>query len=536
MKQIKRIKIGGIKQKVFALTLATIILMMAVYTSVSIYQSRKLTELVRDTVESQQRLISAISEETMAGILDTNLTQITQMQARLSADLFSDAVRVVNVIADYAEKLFADPDDYPWRNVPLPDKEKNGEISVQLLTEEGIDVTEPETYRKMGLIGNLSDLMTAVYADANVDSCYVALPEGIMLLVDNHSASKFDENGEIIPIPIRERLWYTGARETGKLYYTDVTTDLFTGEISIMCSLPVYRNGELVAVIGVDLFLNDVSAAVNSMATEDSFVCIINQNGHAIFSPRSEGVFRVLPAGEATDLRNTGDTEFSGFVKDALADKTELRLINVDGEPCYVVGAPIQNVGWAIINVFSKSLADKPAAEMLERLNTIQAEATETFNDAMSTATKVTIGLIAAVVIISITSAYVLSKRIVKPLEAITGKVRSLGGSDLEFRMEDAYRTNDEIEVLAESFAMLSGKTLQYISEVERVTAEKERIGAELSLATRIQADMLPSIFPPFPGRNEFDIYASMDPAKEVGGDFYDFFLIDDDRLCMFIA
>ncbi|MBO4534639.1 MAG: PP2C family protein-serine/threonine phosphatase, partial [Clostridia bacterium] len=89
---------------------------------------------------------------------------------------------------------------------------------------------------------------------------------------------------------------------------------------------------------------------------------------------------------------------------------------------------------------------------------------------------------------------------------------------------------------LAEAFSMLSGKTLQYIAEVQRVTAEKERIGAELSLATRIQADMLPNVFPPFPERKEFDIYASMTPAKEVGGDFYDFFLVDDDHLGMVIA
>ena len=102
--------------------------------------------------------------------------------------------------------------------------------------------------------------------------------------------------------------------------------------------------------------------------------------------------------------------------------------------------------------------------------------------------------------------------------------------------MKDEFRTGDEIEVLAESFAMLSGKTLEYIDTVARVTAEKERIGAELSLATRIQADMLPNIYPAFPERTEFDIYATMDPAKEVGGDFYDFFLVDDDHLCMVMA
>ena len=62
------------------------------------------------------------------------------------------------------------------------------------------------------------------------------------------------------------------------------------------------------------------------------------------------------------------------------------------------------------------------------------------------------------------------------------------------------------------------------------------RIGSELGLAARIQADMLPNTFPAFPDRPEFDIYASMDPAKEVGGDFYDFFLVDDDHLCMVMA
>jgi sigma-B regulation protein RsbU (phosphoserine phosphatase) len=74
------------------------------------------------------------------------------------------------------------------------------------------------------------------------------------------------------------------------------------------------------------------------------------------------------------------------------------------------------------------------------------------------------------------------------------------------------------------------------MAENLRITAERERIGAELNVATRIQADMLPRIFPAFPQHREFDLYASMDPAKEVGGDFYDFFLIDEDHLAMVMA
>ena len=70
----------------------------------------------------------------------------------------------------------------------------------------------------------------------------------------------------------------------------------------------------------------------------------------------------------------------------------------------------------------------------------------------------------------------------------------------------------------------------------EKQQIESSRIETELTMASGIQADMLPNIYPAFPERSEFDIYATMDPAKEVGGDFYDFFLVDDDHLCMLIA
>ncbi len=97
-------------------------------------------------------------------------------------------------------------------------------------------------------------------------------------------------------------------------------------------------------------------------------------------------------------------------------------------------------------------------------------------------------------------------------------------------------RTGGELELLADNVKSLADGVSSYMTNLKTATAEKERIGAELSLATRIQADMLPNIYPAFPDRPEFDIYATMTPAKEVGGDFYDFFLIDDDHLCMVMA
>ena len=96
--------------------------------------------------------------------------------------------------------------------------------------------------------------------------------------------------------------------------------------------------------------------------------------------------------------------------------------------------------------------------------------------------------------------------------------------------------SGDEIENLSLTMAEMEGEMADFVTNLAAVTAEKERISTELSVATRIQAAMLPHIFPAFPDRSEFDIYATMDPAKEVGGDFYDYFLIDNDHLCMVMA
>ncbi len=96
--------------------------------------------------------------------------------------------------------------------------------------------------------------------------------------------------------------------------------------------------------------------------------------------------------------------------------------------------------------------------------------------------------------------------------------------------------SGDEIGHLYRSIRQMEIDIYAYIENLTSVTAEKERIGAELDVAKHIQASMLPSIFPAFPERPELDIYATMTPAKEVGGDFYDFFLVDDDHLVMVMA
>ena len=127
--------------------------------------------------------------------------------------------------------------------------------------------------------------------------------------------------------------------------------------------------------------------------------------------------------------------------------------------------------------------------------------------------------------------------RVIKPIVALKKATVDLVNNlstGKEFRLD--VHTGDEIEVLARSFERMDLAVKRYIEDNTQITAEKERIITELNLATRIQEGMLPNCFPPFPDRKEFDIYASMDPAKEVGGDFYDFFFTDNDHLAIVIA
>ena len=134
---------------------------------------------------------------------------------------------------------------------------------------------------------------------------------------------------------------------------------------------------------------------------------------------------------------------------------------------------------------------------------------------------------------------YVSDRRTSEGRSASTGVRRISTGEDGEECSAISklnIRTGDEIQALSEAIKTMELEINEYIQDLTTVTAEKERIGAELNVATQIQADMLPRIFPAFPEREEFDVYATMNPAKEVGGDFYDFFLVDDDHLAVVIA
>ena len=135
-------------------------------------------------------------------------------------------------------------------------------------------------------------------------------------------------------------------------------------------------------------------------------------------------------------------------------------------------------------------------------------------------------------------------KKISRPVENLARVAHSYygehSGEEDRQKLLDACREysgdNTEVGDLARSYISMVEDIGGYVTNLQKVTAEKERINAELSLASSIQAHMLPCIFPAFPDRDEFDVYASMTPAKEVGGDFYDFFMVDDSHMAVVMA
>ncbi len=147
------------------------------------------------------------------------------------------------------------------------------------------------------------------------------------------------------------------------------------------------------------------------------------------------------------------------------------------------------------------------------------------------------VALACFVIAVLVVILYLMMRRMIsKPLKKLTRDALGFASGERLVITTDVIHSGDEMQALSEAFAKMAGDIDAYTINLAAVTADRERIATELDVATRIQASMLPYIFPAFPDRAEFDIYATMLPAKEVGGDFYDFFLIDDNTLAVVMA
>lgn len=148
------------------------------------------------------------------------------------------------------------------------------------------------------------------------------------------------------------------------------------------------------------------------------------------------------------------------------------------------------------------------------------------------------IASVSAVTLIALLVFYIsIDRKVISPITQITESTTEMVDSlESDRAIEVDIHTGDELEELADAIGQMDLDLRKYVKELSAMTAERERIGVELNIAERIQAGMLPNKFPAFPDRNDFDLFAIMDPAKQVGGDFYDFFMTDDDHIALVMA
>ena len=526
--------IGGLQQKILNLVLIFMLAMIGVFSAVSFYQSKKLSKTVKDARDKQQQAIETVSQDTMHQVINGTLVKTTALQAYIADDMFADLKSDVMTMQTLAQQLFSHKDTITPHPFSLPDASKNGQPTAQVLHEKGVDY---KNSKYLGVAAHMSESMIAMYkSSGKLSNCFIGLADGTHICIDEQSANKFNENGTLSDFPVRERPWYISAAEKKQLCFSGIEYDTYTQKLCVTCSAPVIVDGELYGVVGADIFLDAMDDYVKNAANSTGLLCVINNEGQVIFSSDGGSAFKVETAANASDLRKSANTELADFITKSLKERTDLTQITVNNKPYYAAGAPMETVGWTVVTLVDKQATEVPAQQMIDQYDDINKKAQDSFDESSAWSKTTTMVMIALLLILGSATALWVASKIVKPVETMTNDIIDGGKTGKLFEMKDIYKTNDEIEVLAQSFDDLTKKIVQYIKDITQITKEKERIGTELELARKIQADMLPNIYPAFPDRPEFDIYASMRPAKEVGGDFYDFYLIDKDHLGMVIA
>jgi phosphoserine phosphatase RsbU/P len=266
-------------------------------------------------------------------------------------------------------------------------------------------------------------------------------------------------------------------------------------------------------IVTADVSLEWLTSLVCSVQVGRTGYCFITSDtGRFVTHPNpefvmSESIFSLAEELQDPTLRTIGLTmaqEESGFKEIGSA---------LNGETSFLAYARIESPGWSLGAVF-------PKKELLAELNRLHRE---------------TALLAAGGLILLLMVSWLVARSIAQPLRRMAAATAKVAHGDLDIDLSDIQR-QDEVGQLARSFSAMAQDLKKYIKDLTETTAAKQRIESELSIAADIQRSMLPSVFPAFPDRDEFDIYAVMHPAKEVGGDFYDFFFLDKDHLCVVIG
>ena len=436
----------------------------------------------------------------------------------------------VDILAAVAEDLYASPDSFGRIGVDPPSADDQGVYTAQIVYAER---TSPALVAdEVGLIGNLTLQMNgeSEFLDG-AGTTQIGTESGFIIMCDENAGLK-TSMGHLDPV---ERSWYRKAADSGKLAWSQVFEDSFGRGFAVACGKPVYGpDGTLRAVVSIGSTLDDIGTSATELTIgETGYALVVDRSGQIIMS-RNLTVDDEGHVVGARNLMNEGNESVRDIMRGIASGRSGVSMVEMDGKSLYLAYEPMESIPWGVITVIDVDEVLRPAQEGQARIAALSDQAGSEISGIIITTLLIFAAVMAATMAGAAAFGRTLAGRITSPISHLTEEVASISGGDLDKRIE--VKTGDEIETLADAFNQMTASLKTYIHDLTAVTAEKERIGAELNVATQIQHDMLPCIFPAFPERHEFDIYATMDPAKEVGGDFYDFFMVDDTHLAVVMA
>ena len=310
--------------------------------------------------------------------------------------------------------------------------------------------------------------------------------------------------------------WYTAPKKLSRPVWSEPYFDEGGGNVLMTTySVPFYRevNGKrtFTGVVTADLSLSWLQEVVSSIKiAQTGYGFLISKKGTVITHPDKgrilrDNIFDLAEAGEnATLLDIAAGIKKNGFGFGPVRGADT-------GKKSWVAYAPVPTTGWGLAILF-------PRDEVMKDITSL--------NRAVFILGLAGVFFLFVVIIL-------IAGSITRPLRVLAHKTRDIAEGNLDFDLP-VMQSRDEVGNLTEAFIYMKDSLKKYIDELTKTTVEKERIESELKIAHDIQMGILPKVFPPFPERPEFDIYAALKPAKEVGGDFYDFYFIDND--CLFFT
>jgi sigma-B regulation protein RsbU (phosphoserine phosphatase) len=422
-----------------------------------------------------------------------------------------------------------------WSPKPLP-RVRVGDVpppEPYLYIVPGVDYSRIRA--EVELAGNISEMLRQItVVDRGIATSTIGGESGYVIAMDVNPwpSAEFDP---------RTFGWYRGATAANGLYWTDIYEDHRGRGPAVTCAVPFYEQSGgrriLRGVARSTVMLSDFSRVIDLAGLgRTGQLFILDRGGTKIYA--SDGAEITLDDNgniKGEHFPESADPHIRSLGLSMTLGATGMTELEMDGLPVYVAYAPIQTLGWSLgVAVSAREVS--ASAMLIENQIWRVTEHTQAGIDRYIL---ILAGIIAALLLLTLLGVAFFSVRfthaITGPILALNDRVHEIAGGNLE--REVVIKTGDELEQLAVSFNMMTAQLRRHIEEIARVTAERQRLNTELDIATQIQVGMLSQNFPPFPGRkNEFDLYAVMHPAREVGGDFYDFFFIDDDHFALVIA